>query len=213
LHNGRAFAQKSFLPSAQIPDQCGAMTPTREEAWNLVCEHTVNESLRRHMLSVEAAMRAYALRFGSDPDLWGVVGLLHDFDYERYPNVTSDGHPNRGAEILRRKGIDEGIIRAILAHASEVTAIEPESLMEKTLVAVDELTGFIIAVALVRPSRSILDVELKSVKRKWKDKAFAAPVNREEIERAAALLNVSLDEHIQLVLDAMKERAGELGLK
>jgi putative nucleotidyltransferase with HDIG domain len=213
LHNGRAFAQKSFLPSAQIPDQCGAMTPTREEAWNLVCEHIVNESLRRHMLSVEAAMRAYALRFGSDPDLWGVVGLLHDFDYERYPNVTSDGHPNRGAEILRRKGIDEGIIRAILAHASEVTGIEPESLMEKTLVAVDELTGFIIAVALVRPSRSILDVELKSVKRKWKDKAFAAPVNREEIERAAALLNVSLDEHIQLVLDAMKERAGELGLK
>ena len=213
MHNGRAFAQKSFLPSAQIPDQCGAMTPTREEAWNLVCEHIVNESLRRHMLSVEAAMRAYALRFGSDPDLWGVVGLLHDFDYERYPNVTSDGHPNRGAEILRRKGIDEGIIRAILAHASEVTGIEPESLMEKTLVAVDELTGFIIAVALVRPSRSILDVELKSVKRKWKDKAFAAPVNREEIERAAALLNVSLDEHIQLVLDAMKERAGELGLK
>ena len=213
MHNGRAFAQKSFLPSAQIPDQCGAMTPTREEAWNLVCEHTVNESLRRHMLSVEAAMRAYALRFGSDPDLWGVVGLLHDFDYERYPNVTSDGHPNRGAEILRRKGIDEVIIRAILAHASEVTGIEPESLMEKTLVAVDELTGFIIAVALVRPSRSILDVELKSVKRKWKDKAFAAPVNREEIERAAALLNVSLDEHIQLVLDAMKERAGELGLK
>ena len=189
------------------------MIPTREEAWNLVCEHTVNESLRRHMLSVEAAMRAYALRFDSDPDVWGVVGLLHDFDYERYPNLTSDGHPNRGAEILRSKGIDEVIVRAILAHASEVTGVEPESPMERTLVAVDELTGFIVAVALVRPSRSILDVELKSVKRKWKDKAFAAPVSREEIQHAAALLNIALDEHIQLVLDAMKGRADELGLK
>ncbi|MBV8417435.1 MAG: HDIG domain-containing protein [Verrucomicrobia bacterium] len=189
------------------------MTPTREEAWNLVCEYTINGSLRRHMLSVEAAMRTYALRFGGDPDAWGVVGLLHDFDYERYPDVASNGHPNRGAEILRSKGIDEAIVRAILAHASEVTGVEPENLMERTLVAVDELTGFIIAVALVRPSKSILDVELKSVKKKWKDKAFAAPVNREEIERAAALLNTSLDEHIQLVLDAMKGRAVELGLK
>lgn len=212
MHNGRVCSKKRFLPSAQIRDECGAMTPTREEAWNLVCEHTVNESLRRHMLSVEAAMRTYALRFGSDPDVWGVVGLLHDFDYERYPNVASNGHPNRGAEILRSKGIDEVIVRAILAHASEVTGVEPESLMERTLVAVDELTGFIIAVALVRPSKSILDVELKSVKKKWKDKAFAAPVNREEIERAATLLNTSLDEHIQLVLDAMKGRAVELGL-
>ncbi len=121
----------------------------------------------------------------SNADLWGVVGLLHDFDYERYPDVSASGHPNRGAEILRGKGVDEVVVRAILAHAPEVTGTEPESSMEKSLVAVDELTGFLIAVALVRPSRSILDVELKSVKKKWKDKAFAAPVNREEIEHAA----------------------------
>jgi len=188
------------------------MIPTRNEAWQLVCDYTESESLRRHMVSVEAAMRAYAVRLNDNADLWGVVGLLHDFDYERYPDVSANGHPNRGAEILREKGVDEVIIRAILAHAPEVTAAEPESSMEKTLVAVDELTGFLIAVALVRPSRSIVDVELKSVKKKWKDKAFAAPVNREEIEQAATRLGVTLDQHIQIVLDAMKENADQLGL-
>ena len=164
------------------------------------------------MLSVEAAMRSYADRFGENADLWGVVGLLHDFDYERYPEVAANGHPNRGAEILREKGVDEIVVRAILAHAAEVTGAEPESSLEKALVAVDELTGFLVAVALVRPSKSILDVEVKSVKKKWKDKAFAAPVNREEIERRASLLGVALEEHMQIVLDAMKRSAAQLGL-
>jgi putative nucleotidyltransferase with HDIG domain len=187
------------------------MITTREEAWQLVCEYTESESLRRHMLSVEAAMRAYAHRFSEDPELWGVVGLLHDFDYERYPEVSASGHPNRGAAILKEKGVDEIVVRAILAHAAKVTGAEPESSLEKALVAVDELTGFLIAVALVRPSKSILDVEVKSVKKKWKDKTFAAPVKREEIEHGATRLDVTLDEHIQIVLDAMKGCADQLG--
>jgi putative nucleotidyltransferase with HDIG domain len=163
-------------------------------------------------LSVEAAMRAYADRFSDNADLWGVVGLLHDFDYERNPEVSASGHPNRGAEILREKGVDEVVVRAILTHAAQVTGAQPESAMEEALVAVDELTGFLIAVALVRPSKSILDVEVKSVKKKWKDKAFAAPVNREEIEHGAIRLGVTLDQHIQIVLDAMKRCADRLGL-
>jgi putative nucleotidyltransferase with HDIG domain len=188
------------------------MIPTRKEAWQLVCDYTESESLRRHMVAVEAAMRAYAVRFDDDPDLWGVVGLLHDFDYERYPDVSAEGHPVIGAEILRKQGVDEVVIRAILAHAPRVTGAEAQSSMEKALVAVDELTGFLIAVALVRPSRSILDVEIKSVKKKWKDKAFAAPVNREEIEHGATRLGVTLDQHIQIVLEAMQGRATQLGL-
>ena len=157
-------------------------------------------------------MRAYAPRFGGDPDRWGVVGLLHDFDYERYPDVAVEGHPVVGSKILRERGADEEIVRAILAHAEEVTGVKPETTLEKALVAVDELTGFLIAVALVRPSRSLLDVNLKSVRKKWKDKAFAAPVNREEIEHAAANLGVPLDEHIQIVLEAMQAQADALGL-
>lgn len=184
----------------------------REEAWALVEEFTESDSLKRHMLAVEAAMRKYADRFGGDPDLWGVVGLIHDFDYEKNPDVAVEGHPVVGSKILRERGVDETIIRAVLAHAKEITGISPESQMEKTLVAVDELTGFIIAVALVRPSKSILDVKLKSIKKKWKDKAFAAPVNREEIEHATANLGLPLDEHIQIVLDAMKDQADTLGL-
>lgn len=164
------------------------------------------------MLAVEAAMRAYALRFGGDADLWGIVGLLHDFDYEKNPDISVEGHPVVGSRILRERGASEQIIRAILAHAEEITGVKPESPMEKTLVAVDELTGFLTAVALVRPSKSIVDVELKSVKKKWKDRAFAAPVNREEIEHAAQALGVPLDEHIQVVLDAMKASAPVLGL-
>ncbi|MFN3337758.1 MAG: HDIG domain-containing metalloprotein, partial [Thermomicrobium sp.] len=184
--------------------------PTRDEAWRLVTEFTTQPHLLRHMRAVEAAMRAYARRFGEDEELWGLVGLLHDFDYERYPNISLEGHPVVGARILRERGYPEVIVRAILAHASEVTGIEPETLLEKTLVAVDELTGFLVAVALVRPTKSILDVEVSSVKKKWKAKEFAAAVNRQEIERAAAVLGVSLDEHIRIVLDAMKEIADEL---
>lgn len=184
----------------------------REKAWELVNEFTQSDSLKRHMLAVETAMRAYAGRFGGDPDLWGVVGLIHDFDYEQNPDVAVEGHPVVGSKILRERGVSEEIIRAILAHAEEITGVAPESDMEKALVSVDELTGFLIAVALVRPSKSILDVKPKSVRKKWKDKAFAAPVNRQEIEHAAERLGVTLDEHIQIVLDAMKANAAVLGL-
>lgn len=187
--------------------------PSRHEAWELVTEYTTQPHLIRHMLAVEAAMVAYARRFGEDPELWGLVGLLHDFDYERYPNISVEGHPVVGSRILRERGYPEEVIRAILSHAPEVTGIHPESLMERTLVAVDELTGFLVAVALVRPTKSILDVEVRSVKKKWKQKEFAAAVNRAEIEAAAAALGVPLDEHIQIVLDAMKEIASELGLE
>jgi putative nucleotidyltransferase with HDIG domain len=185
----------------------------RERAWELVTEYTTQPHLIRHMLAVEAAMRAYAERFGEDPELWGLVGLVHDFDYEQNPDISVEGHPLVGARILREQGYPEELVRAILAHATEVSGVAPESRMEQTLVAVDELTGFLVAVALVRPSKSILDVEVKSVRKKWKTKEFAAAVNREEIEHAAAALGVPLDEHIQIVLDAMKARAAELGLE
>ncbi len=184
----------------------------REQAWAIVSEYTASESLRRHMLAVESALRAYAPRFGGDPDEWGIAGLLHDFDYERYPDISAEGHPLVGSRILRERGAPEDVIQAILAHAEEVTGVTPTTPLQKALVAVDELTGFLVAVALVRPSHSILDVELKSVKKKWKDRAFAAPVHRAEIEDAAARLGVPLDEHIQVVLDAMKASAAALGL-
>jgi putative nucleotidyltransferase with HDIG domain len=163
------------------------------------------------MLAVETAMRAYARRFGEDEEMWGVVGLLHDFDYERYPDLTVEAHPVVGTKVLREQGVSETIIRAILSHA-DYTGVKPESRMEKALVAVDELTGFITAVALVRPSKAIADVEVKSVKKKWKDKAFAPGVHREEIEQGAEALGIPLDEHIQVVLAAMKENAAALGL-
>lgn len=185
----------------------------RDDALALVESYTDSESLRRHMLAVECAMRAYAPRFDGDADLWGIVGLLHDFDYERYPNMgDSEGHPLKGASILRERGVSEEIVRAVLAHAEEITGVTPESPMEKALVACDELTGFIIAVALVRPSKSLSDLEDKSIKKKWKDKAFAAPVNRAEIEQAAERLGVPLDEHISVVLEAMRANAAALGM-
>jgi putative nucleotidyltransferase with HDIG domain len=188
------------------------MIPSRDYAWQLVTEYTQSDSLRRHMLAVECAMRAYAARFGEDPELWGVVGLLHDFDYERYPDISVEGHPSVGARILRERGVDETVVQGILSHAPEVTGRRPETKLEKALYAADEVTGFIVAVTLVRPSKKIADVELKSVKKKWKDKAFAAPVDRDEIAHAAEELGVPLDEHIQLVLDAMKANAQALGL-
>ena len=185
---------------------------SRDEAWEIVCEYTESDNLLRHMLAVESAMRAYAQRFDGDADLWGVVGLLHDFDYEKYPDVATEGHPVVGSKILKEKGVSDEIIRAILSHAEEITGVKPESDMEKALLAVDELTGFITAVALVRPSKSVLDVKLKSIKKKWKTKAFAAPVNREEIEHATENLGVPLGEHITIVLEAMKANADALGL-
>jgi putative nucleotidyltransferase with HDIG domain len=184
----------------------------RQQAWNLVCEYTQSPQLRRHMLAVEAAMRAYARYFGEDEEKWGLVGLLHDFDYERYPDVAEDGHPNAGAPILRECGLDEEIVRAILSHATEVTGVERQSRLEHTLYAVDELTGLITAVALVRPSKDIRDVKVKSVRKKWKAKAFAPGVNREDIEAGAATLNVELSEHIKIVLEGMQAAASELGL-
>lgn len=188
------------------------MDLNRDFYWTLVSEWTQSRHLIRHMLACEAAMRAYARRFGEDVDKWGNLGLVHDFDYERHPDLTIEGHPVVGSRVLREQGVPEEIIRAILAHASEYTGVQPESRMEKALIAVDELTGFITAVTLVRPSKSINDVELKSIKKKWKDKLFAAAVNRQEIEHAAESLGVPLDEHIQIVLDAMKSEARALGL-
>jgi putative nucleotidyltransferase with HDIG domain len=186
--------------------------PDRQDAWDLVCEYTQNINLRRHMLAVEAGMRAYARRFGEDEELWGLVGLIHDFDYERYPDVATDGHPNTGAPILREKGYDDTVVRAVLSHATEVTGVERQTRMEHALYAVDELTGLITAVALVRPSKDIRDVKVKSVKKKWKDKAFAAGVHREDIEAGAAALDIDLWEHVGVVLAAMQGIAGELGL-
>ena len=186
--------------------------PDRQDAWNLVCEYTQNINLRRHMLAVEAAMRAYARHFGEDEELWGLVGLLHDFDYERFPDIATDGHPNVGAPIMRERGYDEMVVRAVLSHATEVTGVERQTRLEHTLYAVDELTGLITAVALVRPSKDIRDVEVKSVRKKWKDKVFAAGVHREDIEAGAAALGVDLWEHVGVVLAAMQGIAGELGL-
>ena len=187
----------------------------REEAWQLVTEWTESESLRRHMLAVEAAMRAYARHFGEDEERWGLVGLIHDFDYEKHPDMAAaDGHPHTGLRVLRERGVDDDIVRAVAAHASERTGVQPETLMEKALVAVDELTGFLTAVALVRPSKDIRDItKISSVRKKWKDRSFAAAVHREEIAEAAEALGVDLwTEHIPLVLDAMKGIAAELGL-
>jgi putative nucleotidyltransferase with HDIG domain len=187
---------------------------TREDAWQIVNEFTKNQNLVRHMLAVEAAMRAYARKYGGDEDLWGTLGLVHDFDYERYPDLTVEGHPVVGARILRERGWPDEIVQAVLSHAAEYTGVQPETRMEKSLVAVDELTGFLVAVALVRPTKDIRDItKIRSVKKKWKDRAFAAAVNREEIESACQALGVELwAEHVPLVLEAMKSIAGELGL-
>jgi putative nucleotidyltransferase with HDIG domain len=182
----------------------------REEAWDLLCEYTKSDSLRKHGLAVEAAMRHYARKYGEDEEKWAVVGLLHDFDYEIHP--TLDKHPQEGAKILRERGVPEETIRAALSHAEHLN-LSRDSMMEKTLYAVDELSGFIIAVALVRPSKSILDVEPSSVRKKMKDKAFARAVNREDIVKGAEGMGVDLNEHIAEVTEALKGIAGELGLR
>lgn len=184
----------------------------RDDAWKLVNDFTKNQNLVRHMLAVEAAMRAYARKFGEDEELWGMVGLIHDFDYEQNPDLTVEGHPVTGAKILRERGWPEEIVRAVLSHATEYTGVTRETLAERALYAVDDLTGLLVAVALVRPTKNIRDVKLKSVRKKWKDRGFAAAVNRQEIEQAAGDLGVELNEHIQIVLDAMKGIAPELGL-
>ncbi len=180
----------------------------RQAAWGIVTEFIQSDSLRKHMLAVEYAMHAYARHFGEDPDSWGLVGLLHDFDWEIHP--TLDQHPMDGAPILRQRGVDEEDVRTILSHAPHGERV---TMRDKALHAVDELTGLITAVALVRPSKDIREVEVKSIRKKWKDKAFAAGVDRHEIELACAALGVDLWEfHVPLVLKAMQEHAEELGL-
>jgi len=181
----------------------------REDAYNLLTEYTKKENLIKHALAVEAAMREYAKKFGEDEKIWGAVGLLHDFDYEKYPDA--ENHPYRGAEILRERGVPEDWVTAILGHA-DYTGVKRETIMAKTLFAVDELTGFLVAVSLVRPSKKISEVSVKSVKKKLKDKAFAASVSREDIRRGAEEIGVPLEEHIDFVLSAMKKIAEQLGL-
>jgi putative nucleotidyltransferase with HDIG domain len=182
---------------------------TRADAWALVTEYVKGESLRRHMLAVEAAMRAYARHWGEDEELWGVTGLIHDFDYEIHPDA--DRHPHHGSPILRARGYPEVVIRALLSHADYLD-VPRTSRMEKTLYAVDELTGFITAVALVRPTKAVADVTAQSVRKRMKDKAFARAVNREDLLRGAADLGVDFDEHVAFVVRAMTGIAGQLGL-
>jgi putative nucleotidyltransferase with HDIG domain len=181
----------------------------REAAWCLLTEFTQSESLRKHAMAVEACMRAYARKFGEDENLWGVVGLIHDFDYEKYPSL--EDHPYRGNEILTERGWPEQIRRAIMSHA-EYTGVTRDSRMEKALFACDELAGFITACALVKPGKSLAEVEAKSVRKKMKDKAFARSVNRNDIVQGAAELGVDLEEHIAFCIGAMKGIARELGL-
>ena len=186
----------------------------RAEAVQLMQEHTQSPSLRQHMLAVEAAMRAYAEKHGADPETWGIVGLLHDFDYEKFPNherSPTEGHPAWGVALLREKGVPEPMCRAILGHGA-YTGVPRDSLMAQTLFAVDELCGFLVACALVRPSKSFVDLEVSSVKKKLKDKGFARGVNRDEVHQGAAELGVPLDEHIAFVIQALRPAEATLGL-
>jgi putative nucleotidyltransferase with HDIG domain len=180
----------------------------RSEAWNLLCEYTKNENLRKHALAVEACVRAYARKFGEDEEKWSVVGLIHDFDYEVYPNAPD--HPLKGSEILKEKGVSEEIRRAILGHA-DYTGVPRDTLLAKVLFACDELAGFITACALVRPDR-IVTLEAKSVRKRMKDKAFARSVSREDIIKSAEELGVPLDEHISFCVQAMRDIADQLSL-
>lgn len=181
----------------------------RDEAWALLCEWTASDALRKHALAVEAAMRFYAAKFNEDPDEWGIVGLLHDFDYEKYP--TMEEHPFKGVEQLRSRGVPEHWCEAILAHAP-YTGQKAESNMAKALLASDELTGLIVATTLVQPTRKLADLKPKSVRKRMKEKAFAAKVNREDIIAGAEMLGISLEEHIENVVNAMRESAEALGL-
>jgi putative nucleotidyltransferase with HDIG domain len=188
--------------------------PSRAEALALVHEYTASDSLRKHMLSVEAAMRAYAVKFGEDEERWGLAGLLHDFDYEKYPNEShsaTEEHPAEGVRVLRAKGYPEDILQAILGHA-HYSGVPRETKMAKTLFAVDELTGLITATALVKPTKNIHEVEVRSVRKKMKDKAFARGVSREDVVNGASELGVDLDEHIAFVIGAMQARSADLGL-
>ena len=186
------------------------MDLNRGSAWALLTEYTKSESLLKHALAVEAAVRGYARAQGQDEDAWGIVALLHDFDYERWPSL--DDHPFRGSEILRERGYPEWIVRAILSHA-DYSGVPRESQLEKTLFACDELAGFITAASLVRPSKSVLDLEASSVMKRMKDKAFARAVKREDLKAGAELLGLPLETHIANVIGFMREQADALGLR
>jgi len=189
--------------------------PTRDDAWKLLCEYTQSESLRKHMLAVETCVRAYARKSGADEETWGLAALLHDFDYERWPNAehaADKEHPAEGAKILRDLGYSEEIIRAILSHA-DYSGVSRQSPLEHTLYACDELAGFLTACSYVRPSKSILDLEVDSVKKRMKDKAFARGVNRDDVRNGAAELGIPLEEHIAFCIAAMRENADALGLR
>ncbi len=189
--------------------------PTREDAWKLLCEYTASESLRKHMLAVEACVRAYARKAGADEETWGLAALLHDFDYERWPNQEhspDQGHPSEGAKILREQGYSEEVVRAIITHA-DYCGVPRQTALEHTLFACDELAGFLTACAYVRPSKSILDLEVDSVKRRMKDKLFAKGVSREDVRKGAEELGVPLEEHIGFCIVALREHADALGLR
>ncbi|HEY3382200.1 MAG TPA: HD domain-containing protein [Vicinamibacterales bacterium] len=185
-------------------------TPTRDAAWALLTEYTQNEALRKHALAVEAAVRYYARSFGENEEEWGAVALLHDFDYERYP--TLEDHPFRGAEVLREKGYPEWVVRAVLSHADH-TNTPRASRLEHTLFACDEMAGFVTAASLVRPSKSVLDLEASSVVKRMKDKAFARAVKREDLKKGAEELGLPLADHITNVIAGMREHADALGLR
>jgi putative nucleotidyltransferase with HDIG domain len=189
--------------------------PSRDDGWKLLCEYTQSESLRKHMLAVEACVRAYARKYGAEEELWGLAALLHDFDYERWPNndhLPDRGHPAEGARILRERGYPEHLIRAILSHA-DYSSVPRETPLERTLFACDELAGFLTACTYVRPSKSILDLEVSSVRKRMKDKAFARGVSREDVVKGAEELGIPLDEHIAFCIAAMREHADLLGLR
>jgi predicted hydrolase (HD superfamily) len=183
---------------------------SRDAAWALLTEWTTSESLRKHAMAVEAAVRGYARKFGANEEEWGIVGLLHDFDYERYP--TLDNHPFRGCEELQRRGYPEWVTRAILSHA-QYSGVSRESPLEKSLFACDEMAGFVTAASLVRPSKSVLDLEASSVIKRMKDKAFAKGVSRDDLRQGAAELGLPLDEHVTNVITFLRERADALGLR
>jgi putative nucleotidyltransferase with HDIG domain len=186
------------------------MDLSRDAAWALLTEFTQNENLQKHALAVEAAVRGYARQWGEDEDAWGVTALLHDFDYERYPDLAD--HPFKGAEILRERGYPEWLVRAVLSHADH-TGVARESRLEHTLFACDEMAGFVTAAALVRPSKSLLDLEARSVVKRMKEKAFARAVNRDDLRRGAEEIGVPLEDHVANVIAFMREQAAALGLR
>jgi predicted hydrolase (HD superfamily) len=213
MHRTVELAGKNRNDTAESRSRQGKSMIDREGAWCLLTEFTQSESLRKHALAVEACMRACARKFGDgsqeDENLWGIVGLIHDFDYEKYPSL--EDHPYRGNEILQERGWPEVIRRAVMSHA-EYSGVTRDSRMEKALFACDELAGFITAVALIKPGKSLAEVDAKSVRKRMKDKAFARKVNRDDIVNGAAALGVELDEHIAFCIEALRGIAGELGL-